>query len=86
MAVLNSREGGKDKNVKARKSRSKKAIKLVEEIMSDPKEREIIEAKAMAKYNYNSAMEYTKETGRKSGIEERKNKNCKENEKNENGR
>ncbi len=61
-------------------------MKLVEEIMSDPKEREIIEAKAMAKYNYNSAMEYTKETGRKSGIEERKNKNCKENEKNENGR
>ena len=42
-------------------------MKLVEEIMSDPKEREIIEAKAMAKYNYNSAMEYTKETGRKSG-------------------
>ena len=53
----------------------KKAMKLVEEIMSDPKEREIIEARAMAKYNYNSAMVYAEETGRregrKSGIEER---------------
>ena len=42
MAVLNSGKEGKNKDVKARKSRSKKAMKLVEEIMSDPKEREII--------------------------------------------
>ena len=69
---------GKEEKIKMSKLENpevKKAMKLVEEIMSDPKEREIIEARAMAKYNYNSAMAYAKETGRregrKSGIEER---------------
>ena len=73
---------GKEEKIKMSKLENpevKKAMKLVEEIMSDPKEREIIEARAMAKYNYNSAVAYAKETGerlgiekgRKSGIEER---------------
>ena len=52
-----------------------KAMKLVEEIMSDPKEREIIEARAMAKFNYDTAVAYAEEKGKKegkeSGIEER---------------
>ena len=65
---------GKEEKIKMSKLENpevKKAMKLVEEIMSDPKEREIIEARAMAKYNYNSAMAYAEEKGRKSGIEER---------------
>ena len=43
----------------------KKAMKLVDEIMSDPKEREIIEARAMAKFNYDTGVAYAKETGKK---------------------
>lgn len=43
----------------------KKAIKLVEEIISDPKEREIIEARKMAKFNYDTGMAHAKEEGRK---------------------
>ena len=43
----------------------KKAMKLVDEIMSDPKEREIIEARAMAKFNYDSGVAYAKEQGKK---------------------
>ena len=39
----------------------KKAMKLVDEIMSDPKEREIIEARAMAKFNYDTGVAYAKE-------------------------
>lgn len=50
----------------------KKAIKLVEEIISDPKEREIIEARKMAKFNYDTGMAYAKEEGTKIGIEEGK--------------
>ena len=45
----------------------KKAMKLVEEILSDPKEREIIDAREIARLNYNSGMAEAK----KSGIEER---------------
>ena len=48
----------------------KKAIKLVEEIIADPKEREIIEARKMAKFNYDTGMEYAKKEGTKKGIEE----------------
>ena len=44
-----------------------KAIKLVEEIISDPKEREIIEARKMAKFNYDTGMAYAKEEGREEG-------------------
>ena len=43
----------------------KKAMKLVDEIMADPKEREIIEARAMAKFNYDSGVAYAKEQGKK---------------------
>ena len=39
----------------------KKAMKLVDEIMADPKEREIIEARAMAKFNYDTGVSYAKE-------------------------
>ncbi len=39
----------------------KKAMKLVDEIMADPKEREIIEARAMAKFNYDTGVAYAKE-------------------------
>lgn len=49
----------------------KKAMKLVDEIMADPKEREIIEARAMAKFNYDSAVAYAKETGMKEGKKQR---------------
>jgi predicted transposase/invertase (TIGR01784 family) len=48
-----------------------KAMKLVEEIMSDPKEREIIEARAMAKFNYDTGMAYAKRNGIKEGIKKR---------------
>ena len=50
----------------------KKAMKLVDEIMADPKEREIIEARAMAKFNYDSGVAYAKEEGRKERIKGRK--------------
>ena len=43
----------------------KKAMKLVDEIMADPKEREIIEARKMAKFNYDTGMAHAKEEGRK---------------------
>lgn len=43
----------------------KKAIELVEEIMTDPKEREIIEARKMAKFNYDTGIAYAKEEGKK---------------------
>ena len=46
----------------------KKAMKLVEEILSDPKEREIIDAREIARLNYNSGMAEAE----KSGIEKRK--------------
>ena len=49
----------------------KKAIKLVEEIMRDPKEREIIEARKMAKFNYDTSIAYAKEEGKK--LEKKKN-------------
>ena len=49
----------------------KKAMKLVEEILSDPKEREIIDAREIARLNYNSGMAEAK----KSGIAEERQKN-----------
>lgn len=53
----------------------KKAMKLVEEVLSDPVEREILDAREMARLNYNSEMDYMREKGlnegRKNGIEER---------------
>ena len=57
----------------------KKAIKLVEEIIADPKEREIIEARKMAKFNYDTSIAYAKEEGTKIGIEEGKKLEKKEN-------
>ena len=48
----------------------KKAMKLVDEIMADPKEREIIEARAMAKFNYDSGVAYAKEQGKKESKKE----------------
>ena len=48
----------------------KKAMKLVDEIMADPKEREIIEARAMAKFNYDTAVAYAKEQGKKESKKE----------------
>ena len=50
-------------------------MKLVEEVLSDPVEREILDAREMARLNYNSEMDYMREKGlnegRKNGIEER---------------
>lgn len=43
----------------------KKAMELVEEIMADPKERELYEARKMAKFNYDSGIAYAKEEGKK---------------------
>ena len=54
-----------------------KAIKLVEEIISDPKEREIIEARKMAKFNYDTGMAYAKEEGREEGKKLEKKANAK---------
>ena len=48
----------------------KKAMKLVDEIMADPKEREIIEARAMAKFNYDTEVAYAKEQGKKESKKE----------------
>ena len=59
----------------------KKAMKLVEEVLSDPVEREILDAREMARLNYNSEMDYMREKGlnegRKNGIEERKKRTVK---------
>ena len=46
----------------------KKAMKLVEEILSDPKEREILDAREIARLDYNSDIAYAE--GR--GLEKRK--------------
>lgn len=46
----------------------KKAMELVEEIMADPKERELYEARKMAKFNYDTAMAYANEKGMEEGI------------------
>lgn len=48
----------------------KKAMELVEEIMADPKERELYEARKMAKFNYDTAMAYANEKGMEEGIKE----------------
>ena len=62
----------------------KKAMKLVEEILSDPKEREIIDAREIARLNYNSGMAEAEKNGiekrnwkteKKSGIAEERQKN-----------
>ena len=55
----------------------KKAIKLVEEIIADSKEREIIEARKMAKFNYDTSIAYAKEEGREEGKKLEKKKNAK---------
>ena len=55
----------------------KKAIKLVEEIISDPNEREIIEARKMAKFNYDTGIAYAKEEGREEGKKLEKKANAK---------
>ena len=62
-------EEGKLKMSKLDNPEVKKAMELVEEIMSDPKEREIYDARLMARFNYNSAMAYMKEKGLKEGEE-----------------
>lgn len=43
----------------------KKAMKLVEEILSDPKEREILDAREIARLDYNSDIAYAEEKGLK---------------------
>ena len=62
-------EEGKLKMSKLDNPEVKKAMELVDEIMSDPKEREIYDARLMARFNYNSAMAYMKEKGLKEGEE-----------------
>ena len=47
----------------------KKAGILVEEMSMDPKERELYEARLMAKYNYDSGMAGAREAGIEEGIE-----------------
>ena len=48
----------------------KKAMKLVEEVLSDPKEREILDAREIARLDYNSDMDYMKEKGLTEGRKE----------------
>ena len=48
----------------------KKAMKLVEEVLSDPKEREILDAREIARLDYNSAISYAEESGMKKGKKE----------------
>ena len=50
----------------------KKAATLVEEISMDPKEREIYEARLMAKYNYDSGMAGARQAGMEEGLEDGK--------------
>ena len=55
----------------------KKAMKLVEEILSDPREREILDAREIARLDYNSDISYAeekrnKETEWRNGMEKRK--------------
>ncbi len=47
----------------------KKAGILVDEMSMDPKERELYEARLMAKYNYDSGMAGAREAGIEEGIE-----------------
>lgn len=49
----------------------KKAMKLVEEVLSDPAEREILDAREMARLNYNSEMDYMREKGLNEGRKKR---------------
>ena len=49
----------------------KKAMKLVEEVLSDPVEREILDAREMARLNYNSEMDYMREKGLNEGKKKR---------------
>ena len=49
----------------------KKAMKLVEEVLSDPVEREILDAREMARLNYNSEMEYMRKKGLNEGRKKR---------------
>ena len=49
----------------------KKAMKLVEEVLSDPAEREILDAREMARLNYNSEMDYMRENGLNEGRKKR---------------
>ena len=50
----------------------KKAGILVEEMSMDPKERELYEARLMAKYNYDSGMAGAREAGIEEGKKEGK--------------
>ena len=50
----------------------RKAATLVEEISMDPKEREIYEARLMAKYNYDSGMAGARQAGMEKGLEDGK--------------
>ena len=49
----------------------KKAMKLVEEVLSDAVEREILDAREMARLNYNSEMDYMREKGLNEGRKKR---------------
>ena len=61
----------------------KKAGILVEEMSMDPKERELYEARLMAKYNYDSGMAGAREAGIEEGIEKGMAKGIKEGKKSE---
>ena len=69
----------------------KKAMKLVEEILSDPKEREILDAREIARLDYNSDISYAEEkrnketewrNGKKERYGRRKKKKCQKDERN----
>ena len=69
----------------------KKAMKLVEEILSDPREREILDAREIARLDYNSDISYAEEkrngetewrNGKKERCGGRKKKKCQKDERN----
>ena len=60
MAVANSRKGGKSQNVKTRQSRSKKSDEVGRGDIIRPK-REILDAREIAKLDYNSDISYAEE-------------------------
>ena len=63
---------GREEKIKMAEEKNeeiKKAATLVEEISMDPKEREIYEARLMAKYNYDSGMAGARQAGMEEGIE-----------------
>ncbi len=63
---------GREEKIKMAEEKNeevKKAGILVEEMSMDPKERELYEARLMAKYNYDSGMAGAREAGIEEGIE-----------------